>query len=343
MSTTRHLRRRAGRGAAAALTAAACLTAVHIHAAVAQPPSPGAVPNATCGGSRALLGAGTPSALSTSRSFGHAAALRPAYGWPVKPFDRQHPVRAFLDDPRIGAGGGTAFHFGIDVAAPDGTPVYAVTAGTVYFSSRESIAVKDGPAHTFGYWHIVPSVSSHQLVQAHQLLGRIAPGWGHVHFAERSGREYLNPLRPGGIGPYADPVAPRVTEISLVHLPGGAMQVLANAYDTTWPSVTGPWAHEPVAPALLRWRVLHNGQGGEWRTAADFRTHMLDARLFTTIYAPPTAQNHEGRAGLYCFYLSHAWKPADGSYDIEVAASDTRDNRSVAHLRFNVQNGLVRR
>src|SRR5262245_57312365 len=43
------------------------------------------------------------------------------YGWPVKPFNRQHPVRAFLNDPRIGSNGGTSFHFGIDVSAPDGT------------------------------------------------------------------------------------------------------------------------------------------------------------------------------------------------------------------------------
>src|SRR4051794_4247082 len=65
---------------------------------------------------------------------GSLPAVAPAYGWPVKPFDRQHPVRAFLDDPRIGANGAKAFHFGIDVAAPDGTPVYAVEGGTLYLS-----------------------------------------------------------------------------------------------------------------------------------------------------------------------------------------------------------------
>jgi hypothetical protein len=25
-----------------------------------------------------------------------------AYGWPIKPFDQQHPVRGFFGDPRIG-------------------------------------------------------------------------------------------------------------------------------------------------------------------------------------------------------------------------------------------------
>jgi hypothetical protein len=321
--------------AAAAIAAAAAFFAAHADAGVTQPTS-------TCGGSRTLLAAGTPSALAVSHTLGRSTAVRPAYDWPVKPFDRQHPVRAFLNDPRIGDGGGRAFHFGIDVAAPDGTPVYAVEAGTV-FLSHGSLAVKAAPDHTFGYWHVDSAVANHAFVQRHQLLGHIAPGWGHVHFAERVGTAYLNPLRPGGLGPYSDPVAPTVAEISLVHLRSGAVQVLANAYDTTWPSVPGPWSHEPVAPALLRWRVLHNGRAGAWQTAVDFSSRMLDARLFDAIYAPPTAQNHEGKAGVYCFYLSHDWKPADGTYRIEVAASDTRDNRAVARLDLTVAKGLVQR
>jgi hypothetical protein len=280
--------------------------------------------------------------LRVSHTLGSRASLRPAYAWPVKPFDRQHPVRAFLNDPRIGAGGSRAFHFGIDVAAPDGTAVYAVEAGTV-FASRGSLAVKSGPDHVFGYWHVDPAVSDHAFVEQHQLLGHIARGWGHVHFDERVGAEYVNPLRPGGLGPYVDPVAPTVAEISLVHLRSGAVEILANAYDTTWPSVAGPWSNEPVAPALVRWRVLHDGHAGAWRTAVDFRDRMLDKSLFDTIYAPPTAQNHEGRAGLYCFYLSHDWKPGDGRYRIEVAASDTRENQAVARLDVTISKGSVRR
>ena len=52
-----------------------------------------------------------------------AVRLQP-YCWPVKPFHRPHPVRAYLNDPRI-SGSSRAFHFGIDVSAPDGTAVYA--------------------------------------------------------------------------------------------------------------------------------------------------------------------------------------------------------------------------
>jgi Peptidase family M23 len=322
--------------------AAASLFAAALLAAQARPAAAQQQQQSTCGGARTLLAATTPSALRTVQRRGNSRSTGAAYGWPVKPFDRQHPVRAFLNDPRIGRNGVISFHFGIDVAAPDGTPVYAVEGGTVFFDSSEAIAVKVGPQHEFGYWHIDPSVKPHQVVRQHQLLGHVGRGWGHVHFAERVGKNYLNPLRPGGLGPYSDPVAPHVAELSLVHMRAG-VEILANVYDTTWPPVPGPWTNEPVAPALVQWRVTRSGHSrGAWRTAVDFRDHMLDRRLFHTIYAPPTAQNHKGKAGLYCFYLARAWKPADGSYRLEVAATDTRANRTVARLDFTVTEGQVR-
>jgi len=57
-----------------------------------------------------------------------------AYGWPVKPFHKMHAVRGAFDDPRfhLGTEGSlSAFHFGVDIAVKDGTPVYAVAAGWV--------------------------------------------------------------------------------------------------------------------------------------------------------------------------------------------------------------------
>jgi hypothetical protein len=196
-----------------------------------------------------------------------------------------------------------------------------------------------GPGHEFGYWHVQasPGLHEHQVVRRHQLLGTIAPNWGHVHFAERIGDRYVNPLRPGGLGPYTDPLPPTVAEISLARSSSGGLTILANAYDTTWPPVRGPWSHEPVAPALVQWRVL----GSRWQTAVDFRTRMLDRSLFASIYAPPTAQNHKGEAGLYCFYVAHDWRPADGRYRLEIAASDTRGNRTVARLDVTVSHGEV--
>ena len=277
-------------------------------------------------------------ALRQRQTLGNEPSVAPAYGWPLEPFDRQHPVRAFLDDPRIGHEGGTAFHFGIDIAAPDGTPVYAVEGGILYLS-HGSLAVVSGRHHEFGYWHVraAAGLRHRQIVHKHQLLGTIAPGWGHVHFAERIRDQYVNPLRRGGIGPYTDPIPPTVVNV-VVERHGTSFQLVAHAYDTTWPPVPGPWANEPVTPALLRWRV---GSSGPWHVAADFRLHMLNRSLFASVYAPETRQNHQDEPGSYAFFLSHGWKPADGTYRIEVEASDTRGNTAVGSTSITVADGDV--
>jgi len=253
------------------------------------------------------------------------------YDWPVKPFDRQHPVRAFLNDPRIGAHGGKAFHFGIDISAPDGTPVYAVEAGTVYFDSPAAIAVvSPDRSHSFGYWHIVPAVKSHQFVDRHQLLGYIGKGWEHVHFAERRGDAYVNPLRNGGIGPYADHTAPTLSSVSVT-----GPTLVAVASDTPFPVVPGGWAHEPVTPALIEVKF----GGRRWRTAVDFRTAMLPRSAFTAIYTPATRQNHKGEPGCFSFYLVRDLTPqalAKSRGAVEIRVSDISGNSSVYLVRIGV-------
>lgn len=307
-------------GAAASLLAAALLAA--------QAPLAGAVarPAAT---------------LHASSTLGHEPPVPASYGWPVRPFDRQHPVRGFLDDPRIGAHE-RSFHFGIDVAAPDGTAVYAVAGGTLYVE-HGSVAVQTVPGHVFGYWHInpVPSLKTYDVVRTHELLGHIARRWGHVHFAERIGKTYVNPLRPGGLGPYIDPVAPTVSDIALVTRKDGSFDIVASAYDTTWPPVPGAWTNEPVTPSLLQWRVVAAGKRARWQTGVDFRSGMLPRSRYASVYAPQTRQNHEGEAGVFRFYVGRGWKPAEGSFRVEVAASDTRGNRTVAELDVTVGDGVL--
>ena len=266
--------------------------------------------------------------ISTTISTGHRTWT---YDWPVKPFDRQHPVRGFLNDPRIGANGGKAFHFGIDISAPDGTPVYAVEAGTVYFDSPAAIAVvSPDRSHSFGYWHIVPAVKSHQFVRRHQLLGRIGKGWGHVHFAERRGDLYVNPLRNSGLGPYTDRTAPTVTSVSLS---GSTLEAVAA--DKPDPAVPGAWADEPVTPALIQVKI----GGGTWHTAVDFRDAMLRRDEFTTVYTPATRQNHEGKPGCFSFYVARGLtRQAFGRRGavVEIRVSDMSGNATTYLVRFGV-------
>ena len=62
------------------------------------------------------------------------------YSWPIKPFDRQHPVRGVFADPRtsfvgpptragLNGPGEFSFHQGVDISAPAGTAVYPVRSG----------------------------------------------------------------------------------------------------------------------------------------------------------------------------------------------------------------------
>ena len=274
---------------------------------------------------------------------------RGSYPWPLKPFHRQHPVRGFLNDPR---GGRTLhFHFGIDIAGADGTPVHAVAPGRVFLESGRSVAVV-GPTRTFGYWHVVPAVAQDERVELHQLVGHIAPGWGHVHFAERAPSGYRNPLRRGGIHPFVDRTRPTISAIGFfrrgrsvspdrVH---GRVSVIVEAFDRAPMRVPPPWDRLPVTPALIRWRMKEQRRVVvPWQTAIDSRLAIEPPGRIPAIYAPGTRQNHANRPGRYRFYLSRNWNSAslpDGLYHVEVAASDTRGNRAVAGLAFTVVNKL---
>lgn len=262
------------------------------------------------------------------------AATAP-YTWPLRPFDRQHPVRGFLGDPRIGRTSQT-LHLGIDIAAADGTPVYAIEGGEVFKTSARALFVsrQDG-SRAFTYWHIVPAVKGHQVVARHQLLGWVAHGWKHVHLGELWYGVYLNPLRPGALHPYRDTTTPTIARIALLAGRGGRLSVIVDASDLPSPPVPGPWTGEPVAPALLQWRVERDGRpDGGWRTAADFRTGISCAWAFDSVYAPATRENREGRPGVYRFWLIRNWQPADGHYLIEVRAADTRGNIGLGQRHF---------
>jgi hypothetical protein len=59
------------------------------------------------------------------------------YAWPLKPFHAQHPVRGFFGDPRISNHQRTKqFHFGVDISAPNDTPVYATLTGRISIHPR---------------------------------------------------------------------------------------------------------------------------------------------------------------------------------------------------------------
>jgi hypothetical protein len=273
-----------------------------------------------------------------------------SYSWPIEPFGQVHPVRAYFDDPRI-SGASKAFHFGIDVSAPNGTPVYAVAAGQVHLEDARAISVVTG-AVEHGYWHVVPAVTHLEQVTEHQLLGHIDAPWLHVHFAERAGGSYRNPLRPGALEPWHDDTKPQVTSITLSRAGSelaptavsGAVDVIAEAHDTPPIAVPAPWNGLPVTPAKLRWRVRRAAEVVRpWHTPIDFSDRLLPQSAFARIYAPGTRQNHAGEPGLYRFYLAHTWTTTtleDGEYELDVEASDLAGNTGVRTQQIAIANNV---
>jgi hypothetical protein len=262
------------------------------------------------------------------------------YGWPLKPFDRQHPVRSFFDDPRQEGAGAASFHFGIDISARDGTPVYAVVDGVVRLQPDSVALVADEGGRAFSYWHVDPIVADLEHVAAGTAIATIKPGFGHVHFAElNAAGAHVNPLRPGGIVPYVDSTSPTI--VSLFAAAGtrkldgaalsGVVDLLVETYDTPPPPLPAPpWNLTRVAPAFIRWRLLPEGAASApWHTAVDFRSYLAPSERFADVYARWTTLNRPGRPARLVFYLARGFdtsRLAGGRYRLQAAVFDSQGN-----------------
>jgi murein DD-endopeptidase MepM/ murein hydrolase activator NlpD len=310
----------------------------------------------------------TPSSASTASTTGAA------YRWPVKPFGAPHPVRANFGDPRttfhapatqrgLMTGHGVfAFHFGIDIAVPDGTAVYAVQSGVASFRGGRNVHVDSGNGLATEYWHIIPTIEAGQQVVAYEtVLGHVMKGYEHVHFAEFRNGSAVNPLAPGHLGPYVDRTKPELGEITfrtprgedlLPEYVHGSVDLIARASDSPARPVAGIWGDLPVAPALLTWRVerVDGTQAIAERIAFDVREATPDNREFWRYFARGSRQNmctFNGQRswrqpGVYLFLLTR--EPFDtrqltnGIYRLIVTASDTGGNRSSTEQTLIVRN-----
>jgi murein DD-endopeptidase MepM/ murein hydrolase activator NlpD len=306
-----------------------------------------------------------------------ASAADSSYRWPVKPFDRPHPVRANFGDPRTTfAGPATTrtlmtspgifqFHFGIDIAVPDGTAVYPVRSGIARLQGGRTVSVDSGGGFVAEYWHIVPTVKPGQQVVAFEtVLGHVMKGYEHVHFSELDHGIPVNPLAPGHLAPYDDATAPQVRSMSfresdtgpelIPEFLHGRVVMIADAYDMPALQVSGTWNTLPVAPALVTWHIERARDGQmvlDEQTAFDVRSMLPPQAAFWQYYARGTRQNmctfdvqRSWRTpGVYLYKLTRepfdTARLANGIYRLVVTATDTRGNRGSSSQPLIVRNG----
>jgi hypothetical protein len=301
-----------------------------------------------------------------------SSANASAYPWPIKPFDKQHPIRANFGDPRTRflntmltdglQGPGTfAFHNGIDIAAPADTPVYPVISGKVRFIDGSAISIKTKGRGVFQYFHLIVTVQNGQHVVAGKtILGYVMHAYDHVHLSWIRGGRVWNPLARGGIAPYGDHTVPAVDAInvrpagSLLAFDSdtvcGVVSIVAAAHDMTPMPIPGLFDGFPVSPALVSWSLYRVGGKTYVRDAdaADFRTTLPSAKTFWNVYARGSYQNAPRFSnrqyfmpGRFLYSLAHEIDTRaypNGLYEVLVHVADMRGNASDAALQFIVAN-----
>ena len=311
-------------------------------------------------------------ARATTPSAAQAVAGE-TYGYPVKPFDREHLIRANFGDPRMQfhgpptadtlmhADGSFSFHQGVDISASAGTAVYPVVDGTVTYVSTEWIRVHSGN-RDFEYWHIVPLVRTGEHVTAREtLLGRVTRIENHVHLTEYEHGHVVNPLVPGRLTPYHDSSRPVIREITFRRIDDGSevlpvflrgtVEIVVDAQDAPTSAGFRKW-YGPVTPALITWRIRSVRTGRNVvreRVARDVRNGLPPNSHFWQTYARGTYQNQMvfgnhyayQECGRYLFKLGQQFDTRtlrDGFYDLIVNASDVRGNTVSQTLRFTIHN-----
>ncbi len=109
------------------------------------------------------------------------------------------PVAGFTYGNGFGPLPGGGYHYGVDMGAPLGTPVYAVRSGTLWYWSTGdvggySLYLKADDGNTYYYTHLSPYAPSLENTERPVAAGEVietvnhtgnANGFDHLHFEVR--------------------------------------------------------------------------------------------------------------------------------------------------------------
>jgi murein DD-endopeptidase MepM/ murein hydrolase activator NlpD len=292
-----------------------------------------------------------------------------AYPWPLKPFDRAHPIYENFGDPTtifhsspgfeaLNGPGQFSFRNGVDMAARARTPVYPVASGRVTLAERSKVVVQTAGGEEFQYVHVRPAVAPGVAVEeGTSVLGFIDSSATTLHFADLVNGRAVNPLALGRLSPYRDRAAPHVRAVDFREPTGrslnpltirGHVDIVADAYDLPAVPATNRWRAFAVAPALVTWRLqtLAGAPVVPETIAVDLLDVLPRNEEFWRIYARGTYQNmpvlgskrFASMPGRYLFLLTerpiNTDQLARGIYVVTVTAYDARGNHSSLSERF---------
>lgn len=265
-------------------------------------------------------------------------------GWPLKPFHRQHALRAGINELRP-----ANFHVAVDIQAHNLQPVYAIQSGRAHirYPNTGDVNVDIG---NFYYWHIAPAVRNGQYVTAYRtIIGRVLRGFYHLAFSEVNEGRYLNPLRPGGsLLPYTDTEAP-IIGVPRIFSDGRA---IVGAFDPQSFVAVRQRSETPVlAPSSLAWRLYDaHGRpltGLEWAMRG---SQNYPPSLKPVIFAPGAANPgflcwlaHRRCIPNWVYWLAGGLTPplplkslTPGRYRLTIYAWDWKGNTSALDYWFRL-------
>jgi len=219
-------------------------------------------------------------------------------GWPLRPFDRAHTLRAGLNERRT-----SGFHVGLDIDARDGAKVYAIQPGVARILQATGVDARVQVGN-YIYWHIEPKIASGQsVVPFRTVIGTVRRLARHLHLSEVAGGRYLNPLRPDGrvLAPWSDTVPPVLGNPSVA----ADGNVLVSVFDPQSTRVETPYKTPVLAPAALAYAVFDIA--GRRQTPLQWAlrgSHHLPDAAIPLVYAPNATS-----PGWWCFVHRTVCKP----------------------------------